>query len=96
MTLRPIGPRVLVDPIDEPTSDTIELTDDTGPQTGIVAAVGIAYCPDCAARMRPDLRVGQRVYLRPSAIIHKTVTDGKEQWFVQFEDVVGEIPPFEE
>jgi co-chaperonin GroES (HSP10) len=92
--IRPIGARVLVKPVDQSAS-SIELTDPDHPQVASVVAVGTPRCEDCRSRVETQISVGQRVLLKPTAIVNDITVDGDTLWMVALDDVLGEVEPLE-
>lgn len=98
MTIRPIGHRALVRPIDPPQRESLIALPDGYEEpatTADVIAVGKARCEDCASPLIQALKPGMRVALNPKTIYNE-ITDkftGDTLWMVNLDDVIGEVLP---
>jgi len=93
--IRPIGARLLVRPIATPRDESklIQEIDEPPITQGDVLRVGHPACETCGAELRPAIRSGQRVLLRPGAIVRELEYEGETLWMVDLVDVVAELEP---
>ena len=93
MSLRVVGPRVLLKPIQQAQrSELIHLTDTEPPTVGEVVGVGSAVCSDCGARHQPEFKVGDVVMIPATAGTEITV-DGEALWVVPITAVLSYWKP---
>lgn len=88
-TLRMLGSRVLLKPLDPPQrSEVITLTDKTWTFAAEVVSIGRPRCAHCERPIAVDLEVGDRVYV-PATKGHEITMHGDTFWVLNFEDIGG-------
>ncbi len=88
MSLRVIGPRVLLAPVETPASRSpIALTDKVVPTVGRVLGIGKVTC-DCGADEPPAIAVGDLALVAPTEGQEVRV-DGTKYWIVPYRAILG-------